>query len=95
MGMMWKDGIGEQPLSSGSGDRLLRRAAQVAACSVYLLDRAAAIDSSIGAKGHVIYNAVEFQSRPWLGFPVQDVIAVGRLVPIKGFDVLLADCQLP
>jgi glycosyltransferase involved in cell wall biosynthesis len=72
---------------------ILRRADAVTACSRYLLEEAAQWEPGIIGKGTVIHNAVELSSflaldgdRPLVA---PYVLAVGRLVPVRGFDVLL------
>ncbi len=70
----------------------LRRADAVTACSRYLLDQAEKIEPSIAPKAHVVYNGTDLSPIP---FPLEEgkqgdrLLAVGRLMPKKGFDVLL------
>lgn len=70
----------------------LRRADAVTACSHYLLSRAEDVEPVIARKARVIYNGTDlpddaFASRTSiLG---SGVLGVGRLVPSKGWDVLL------
>ncbi len=68
---------------------LLRSADQVTACSRYLLDRAAAFEPQVATKGRVIYNGIEEQARHASEESNGSVVAAGRFVPKKGFDVLL------
>jgi glycogen synthase len=67
----------------------LRRADAVTACSRYLLSQAQAIEAGIAPKGRVIYNGVDLECRPVPGSTCSSILAVGRLMPKKGFDVLL------
>ena len=68
---------------------LMRGAAAVSACSQYLLTQAVAREPLIADKGRVIYNAVD--DAVWNQATARGtyVLAVGRLVHKKGFDVLL------
>ncbi len=67
----------------------LRRAQAVTACSAALLQGALALEPTIAAKASFIHNAVALPPMP----PAEPIpgrlLAVGRLVPKKGFDVLL------
>lgn len=73
----------------------LRRADAVTACSRYLLDRAIAIAPTITSKSHVIYNGTDLSDLSPNPFPDREgeqgvgLLSVGRMVPKKGFDVLL------
>lgn len=66
----------------------LRRANAVTACSQDLLNQALKVDDTFAAKSQVIVNGITLpQAEP---IQVQDaVLGVGRLMPKKGFDVLL------
>jgi len=67
----------------------LRRAQAVSACSAALLRVALALEPTIAAKASVIHNAVVVPLTP-VAEPIPGrLLAVGRLVPKKGFDVLL------
>lgn len=68
---------------------LLRRADVVTACSQYLLERAVRFVPSAGTKGRVIHNGVRRPSESAAGRVTHGVVAVGRLYPAKGFDVLV------
>ena len=80
--------------------RILRRAVRVTACSGYLLKKACEIEPLCQTKGTVIYNGIDLDR---IADPVAPVrrnvfvlMACARLVPKKGFDVLLAAlAQLP
>jgi len=71
----------------------LRRADAVTACSRYLLEKAACWEAGVLTKGMVIHNAVDLnnfvaqESDQPLAAPY--LLAVGRLIPARGFDVLL------
>lgn len=68
---------------------LLRRADVVTACSQYLLNRALQIEPAAGQNGRVIYNGMDQPGEvPATAFP-ESLVAAGRMVPKKGFDVLL------
>lgn len=66
----------------------LRRANAVTACSQDLLNQALKVDDTFAGKSQVIVNGITPpQAKP---IQVQDaLLGVGRLMPIKGFDVLL------
>lgn len=66
----------------------LRRADAVTACSRYLLDRAIAIEPNIVPKARVIHNGIDVSVEP-IASNDGALVAVGRMVPKKGFDVLL------
>lgn len=66
---------------------VLRRADAVTACSRYLLDRAK-IEQNITFKAHVIYNGFDLQSNG-IAHESVDILAIGRMVRRKGFDLLL------
>lgn len=68
---------------------LLRAADVVTACSRYLLDRAVETEQDAAEKGCVIHNGVEVQPENNDQIEQLSVVAAGRLVPKKGFDVLL------
>lgn len=70
---------------------ILQRTERVTACSNYLLTQATAIMPSIKAKAVVIHNAVgeiNIHQTP----RTNRIVAVGRMMPTKGFDVLLRAC---
>ncbi|MCL4489679.1 MAG: glycosyltransferase family 4 protein [Chloroflexi bacterium] len=74
----------------------LRQADVVTACSQYLLDRVVALEPRIASKAHVIYNGMDLPDSPRVLMRGDGVLAVGRMVPKKGFDVLLramAECR--
>lgn len=68
---------------------LLRRADAVTACSRYLLGRAIAFEPLMAPKGRAIHNGIE----PIKGIAGSGkrttIFAAGRMIPNKGFDVLL------
>lgn len=66
----------------------LRRADAVTACSRYLLEEARALEPSIATKARVIHNGVDLGSQVE-GPNRTTILAVGRLMPSKGFDLLL------
>lgn len=68
---------------------LLRRAELVTACSQYLLDRAQQIEPAVGQKGRVIYNGMDQPGEAPAPAHRESIVAAGRMVPKKGFDVLL------
>ncbi|MCL4486519.1 MAG: glycosyltransferase family 4 protein [Chloroflexi bacterium] len=72
----------------------LRRADTVTACSQYLLDRALEIEPQIGPKSRVIYNGIDMPSDRLGRNCGASVLCVGRLVPSKGFDLLLRAAAL-
>ena len=69
---------------------LLRRSDSVTACSQYLLSQAQMIEPAIAGKSRVIHNGEDYTD---VGVKPVDsqklIVAVGRLVAKKGFDVLL------
>ena len=70
----------------------LANADAVTACSRYLLNRAIELVPRTESKGTVVYNgvsAVAGSDKPLTDNVQPAMIAVGRLVPTKGFDVLL------
>jgi len=67
---------------------LLRRAEGVTACSQYLLEQALRIEPSAKQKGLVIHNGME-PSNAGVVRNTGEIFAAGRMVPKKGFDVLL------
>lgn len=67
---------------------ILRRAEVVTACSQYLLDQALRIQPAAGQTGRVIYNGIE-PSKVSAAENTGGIFAAGRMVPKKGFDVLL------
>ncbi len=68
---------------------LLRRADVVTACSQYLLDRALQIEPATRPKGRVIYNGMDQPAEVPAAALQESLVAAGRMVPKKGFDVLL------
>ena len=68
---------------------ILARADAVTACSRYLLAQAAEIAPSAREKGHVIYNGIDLRSPRPASRNECALLAVGRMVPKKGFDILL------
>ena len=68
---------------------LLRKADVVTACSGYLLALATKIQPAAAARGRVVYNGMDLLVSVSNGEPDGSVAAAGRLVPQKGFDVLL------
>ncbi len=68
---------------------LLRRAEGVTAVSRALLAEALAIAPTAAARARVIYNSLNGGEVPCEGGGGEDWVAVGRLVPKKGFDVLI------
>lgn len=73
---------------------ILKHADVVTACSSYLLNRAQAIEPSIMTKARVIHNGIEATAETSVTGPKR-IVAVGRQVRKKGFDILLrawAEC---
>jgi glycogen(starch) synthase len=68
---------------------LLRDADMVTACSQYLLDRAFEIEPAASKKGRVIYNGMDQTKVASATSNTGSAVAVGRMVPKKGFNVLL------
>lgn len=68
---------------------LMRRADAVTACSRYLLAKASDFESSIAKKGRVVYNGMEPLAELSRREEPGGMVAVGRMFPKKGFDVLL------
>ncbi|MFV9505984.1 MAG: glycosyltransferase family 4 protein [Oscillochloridaceae bacterium umkhey_bin13] len=88
--LRWHDG------SSADGPHMLRRilreANAVTACSQCLLDHATALEPAISGKGHVIYNGIDlkrFADQSRYRHPRPYILAYGRLIPKKGFALLL------
>ncbi len=74
----------------------LRQADVVTACSRYLLDQAEVIEPSIRRKAQVIHNGMEIFPLAPIDQARDVILAVGRMVYKKGFDVLLrafAQCR--
>ena len=72
--------------------KLMQAAEVVTACSGYLLDQAMKIEPAVATKGRVVFNGMDEQPHSHVSEPeagIVGVVAVGRLVPKKGFDVLL------
>ncbi len=67
----------------------LSRANAVTACSAYLLRQATRLVPAIKRKGRVICNGVDVSANPPSLAPGPTLLAVGRMVPAKGFDLLL------
>jgi glycosyltransferase involved in cell wall biosynthesis len=70
----------------------LRRAAWVVACARSLAEHAKSLEPGVAARLTVVPNGVDprrFASGPAFAHPRPYVVAVGRLVRQKGFDVLL------
>ncbi|MHB1422893.1 MAG: glycosyltransferase family 4 protein [Gemmataceae bacterium] len=83
---------GEHNLDSRGLRALLREADAVTACSRYLLESASRLESSLHAKGAVIYNGIDserFQDATLYQHPRPYLFAMGRLTRKKGFDLLL------
>jgi glycogen synthase len=68
---------------------VLRRAEVVTACSRYLLDQALRIEPSTKQEALVIHNGIDQPSDAGAVETTGGVFAAGRMVPKKGFDVLL------
>lgn len=67
---------------------ILRRADAITSCSRYLLDRAMALAPNIASKARVIYNGLDV-SVDAVESSDGMLVAAGRMVPKKGFDILL------
>ncbi len=85
------------PARRGAGARWLLRAQlgaspHVTACSAWLLEQAAALAPGLSERARVCWNGIEPAElealQPWQ-HPRPYTLAAGRLVPKKGFDVLL------
>ena len=71
---------------------ILLRADAVTACSQYLLEKAIRFEPSIGSKGLVIHNGIDpmrFRNKQSYVCDRPYILALGRLVHAKGFDMLL------
>jgi len=71
---------------------ILRTADVVTAVSRDLLDKALQIEPAIAGKSHVIYNGIDFKrfaERACYEHPRSYLLAAGRLVYKKGFDLLI------
>ena len=73
--------------------RLLRQAAVITACSRYSLDEAQEVyGQPFGGRSQVVYNGIRLDEYADLLPEVRDVpyvLGLGRMVPQKGFDVLV------
>lgn len=69
--------------------QLVSRAAAVTACSNFLLHEVEGYTAIPAERVRVIYNALDVNKVPIVGTFGANWVAVGRLVPKKGFDVLL------
>lgn len=81
----------------------LRRTDAVTACSRYLIEHVRTIEPSIEAKAQIVYNGTDVACSLPLATPIRSgdfrpsregeraftLLAVGRMVPKKGFDILL------
>ena len=89
----------ERPNSVAPGNRarqqlgtVLKEADAVTACSKYLLDKAIELEPEVTAKGHVIHNGIDperFVDKMAFAHSRRYLLAFGRLVYQKGFDLLL------
>jgi len=70
--------------------RILRRAVCVTACSGYLLKKACEIEPVCQTKGMVIHNGFEMVSIIHNHVSEDTALGVGRLMPSKGWDILVA-----
>jgi glycosyltransferase involved in cell wall biosynthesis len=68
---------------------LMRCADVVTACSRFLLAEAHEFESSIAEKGRVVHNGLEPLTESKRNNRSTGIVAVGRMFPKKGFDVLL------
>ena len=71
---------------------ILVEADAVTACSQYLMDKAIQVEPSIAKKGRVIRNGIDpvrFQDKTAYILSRPYILAIGRLVRIKGIDMLL------
>jgi glycosyltransferase involved in cell wall biosynthesis len=72
---------------------ILQQADAITACSRYLLDKAIELEPDVTGKGSVIYNGFhpnQFNNTDLYAHPRSYILAYGRLVHHKGFDMLLA-----
>lgn len=86
-------GLAPRPLSEKQGlCRLLQAADAVTACSADLLEQAIRLEPAVQDKGAAIPNGIDlarFQDHTVYAHPRPYLLAVGRLVPKKGFDLLI------
>jgi glycogen(starch) synthase len=68
---------------------ILRRAEVVTACSRNLLEQAVAVEPAVRDKGRVVYNGVDLPPASATSYNSHSLLAAGRMIPKKGFDVLL------
>ncbi|MEI2608558.1 MAG: glycosyltransferase family 4 protein [Chitinophagaceae bacterium] len=71
---------------------LFKEADAVTTCSQYLLDKAVELEPNVATKGHVIHNGIDqarFQDQTPNAHARPYILAYGRLIYKKGFDLLL------
>lgn len=71
---------------------ILQQADGVTACSQWLLEQAALLESSVMEKGIAIYNGIDphrFMNKTVYTYPRPYIFAFGRLTYQKGFDLLI------
>ncbi len=72
--------------------KALKEAGAVTVPSKYLLSRVIQLDASAASKSHAICNGISLEkylnSRPYR-YPQPYILAYGRLIPVKGFDLLI------
>jgi glycogen synthase len=69
--------------------RLAISASSVTACSRYLLGEAIKFEPIVATKGYAVYNGMEAPVQSSERSESNGVVAAGRMIPKKGFDVLL------